>query len=101
MTVLAPSIFEAYEGRILNTHPSLLPLFKGHDAVPQALAAGVTETGCTVHLATAELDSGRILAQSALPVLPGDTASTLHERIKVIERKLYPSTIKQFLTTLE
>jgi phosphoribosylglycinamide formyltransferase-1 len=93
MTVFAPAIFERYGDRIINTHPSLLPAFKGGHAVPDALRAGVTETGCTVHIATAELDSGRILAQRAVPVLPDDTADSLQERIKVVERRLYPDTI--------
>jgi phosphoribosylglycinamide formyltransferase-1 len=101
MTVFAPDIFEAYQDRILNTHPSLLPAFKGHNAVPQALAAGVPETGCTVHLATAELDSGRILAQAKVPVVPGDTTGILHERIKTVERKLYPETIRAYIKMLE
>jgi phosphoribosylglycinamide formyltransferase-1 len=96
MTVFAPVIFTRYENRILNTHPSLLPTFKGEHAVPQALAAGVAETGCTVHIATAELDSGRILAQERVPVLPGDTPDSLQERIKVVERRLYPATIEAY-----
>lgn len=100
MTVLAPAIFDEYKDRILNTHPSLLPAFKGAHAVPQALSAGVTETGVTVHIATPALDHGRILAQSKVPVLLGDTEKTLHERIKVVERKLYPETIRDYLGTL-
>lgn len=97
MTIFAPPIFIEYEERILNTHPSLLPAFKGAHAVPQALAAGVSETGCTVHIATAELDSGRILTQQRVPILPGDTADSLQERIKAVERRLYPATIRKYL----
>ncbi len=96
-TVLGSEAFEAFAGRVLNTHPALLPQFKGWHAVRDALAAGVPVTGCTVHLATAEVDSGPILAQETVPVLPGDDEATLHERIKVVERRLYPSTIRAVL----
>ena len=97
MTVLSPSMLSAFSGRVLNTHPSLLPSFKGAFPVRDALAAGVKVTGCTVHVATAEVDAGPILAQEAVPVLPGDDEATLHERIKVVERRLYPATIKELL----
>ena len=97
MTVLSPAVLDAFPGRVLNTHPSLLPSFKGASAVADALAAGVKVTGCTVHVATAEVDAGPILAQEAVPVLPGDDVATLHERIKVVERRLYPATIKELL----
>jgi phosphoribosylglycinamide formyltransferase-1 len=80
----------------LNTHPALLPAFKGWHAVEDALAAGVKVTGCSIHVATAEVDAGPILAQEAVAVLPGDTVETLHERIKAVERRLYPETIRQF-----
>ncbi|MGI9120432.1 MAG: phosphoribosylglycinamide formyltransferase [Acidimicrobiales bacterium] len=97
-TVLDKPVHDAFPGRILNTHPALLPAFPGWHAVDQALAAGVKVTGCTVHLATADVDAGPILAQEALPVRPDDTVETLHERIKEIERRLYPRTIRAFLT---
>jgi phosphoribosylglycinamide formyltransferase 1 len=97
MTIFAPPIFIEYEERILNTHPSILPAFKGAHAVSQALAAGVAQTGCTVHIATAELDSGRILTQQRVPILPGDTPDSLQERIKAVERRLYPATIRTYL----
>ena len=97
MTILSPAVLEAFPGRVLNTHPSLLPSFKGAHAVRDALAAGVKVTGCTVHVATAEVDAGPILAQEAVPVLPGDDEATLHERIKAVERRLYPATIKELL----
>ncbi len=100
MTVLDSPIFLEYRGRILNTHPSLLPNFKGAHAVRDALAEGVDVTGCTVHIATEQLDEGLVLAQQQVSVLPGDTESTLHERIKVIERELYPKTITSFLENL-
>ncbi len=100
-TVLAQSIHRAFPGRILNTHPALLPAFPGWHAVRDALAAGVTETGCTVHLATLEMDAGPILAQEVVPVLVGDSQETLHERIKVVERSLYPATVTWALGELE
>jgi phosphoribosylglycinamide formyltransferase-1 len=96
-TVLDKPLFDAYAGRVLNTHPSLLPSFPGWHAVEEALAAGVKVTGCTVHVATVEVDAGPILAQEAVPVLPGDTVGSLHERIKEVERRLYPQTVKEFL----
>jgi phosphoribosylglycinamide formyltransferase-1 len=96
MTILAKPIFDAFAGRILNTHPSLLPAFKGAHAVEEALDAGVKLTGCTIHVATLEVDSGPIVAQEAVPVLPGDTVETLHERIKAVEHRLYPETIRRF-----
>jgi len=97
MTVLTGSMFEVYGGRVLNTHPSLLPAFPGAHAVRDALAFGVKVTGCTVHLATERMDDGPILAQEAVPVLAGDTEASLHERIKVVERNLYPTVVKEFL----
>jgi phosphoribosylglycinamide formyltransferase 1 len=97
MTVFEKPIFDIYDGRILNTHPSLLPAFKGAHAVRDALEHGVKVTGCTVHVATMELDDGPILAQEAVPVLPDDDESSLHERIKVVERRLYPETIRKII----
>ena len=99
-TVLTARVHDAFGGRILNTHPSLLPAFPGWHAVADALAAGVATTGCTVHVATLEVDAGPVLAQEEVPVLPGDTESTLHERIKRAERRLYPATILQVLSEL-
>jgi phosphoribosylglycinamide formyltransferase-1 len=96
-TILSPRFFVVFAGRVLNTHPALLPAFKGWHAVEAALAAGVKVSGCTVHLATAVVDDGPILAQQAVIVEPGDTAETLHERIKAVERTLYPETIRRFL----
>jgi phosphoribosylglycinamide formyltransferase-1 len=92
LTILHPVIFEHYSGRVLNTHPSLLPSFKGAHAVRDTLAAGVPVTGPTIHVATEVLDDERhILAQSAtVPVLPGDDVDTLWERVKIEERRLYP-----------
>jgi phosphoribosylglycinamide formyltransferase-1 len=100
-TVLATPIFQRYAGRVLNTHPALLPSFKGWHAVADALAYGVKLTGCTVHVATEAVDDGPILAQEAVPVLDGDTEERLHERIKEVERRLYPDTIRAFLERQE
>ena len=98
MTVLEKPIFDAFPDRILNTHPALLPAFPGAHAVDDAVAAGVKVTGCTVHVATLEVDAGPILAQEAVAVLPDDTVETLHERIKQVERRLYPQTIRELMT---
>jgi phosphoribosylglycinamide formyltransferase-1 len=97
-TILAREAHDALPGRIVNTHPSLLPAFRGWNAVADALAAGVEVTGCTVHLATVEVDEGPILAQERVPVLEGDTVESLHERIKEVERRLYPSVLRRLLT---
>jgi phosphoribosylglycinamide formyltransferase-1 len=97
MTILEKPIFDAFPDRVLNTHPSLLPSFRGAHAVEDALAAGVKVTGCTIHLAVPDVDAGPILAQEAVPVAPDDTADTLHERIKLVERRLYPQTIKELI----
>jgi phosphoribosylglycinamide formyltransferase-1 len=100
-TVMTQAVHRAFPNRILNTHPALLPLFPGWHGVRDALAAGVPETGCTVHLATLEMDAGPILAQQTVPVLPDDTEESLHERIKVAERVLYPATVAWALGELE
>jgi phosphoribosylglycinamide formyltransferase 1 len=97
MTVLAPSAFATFPDRILNTHPSLLPAFPGAHAVRDALAFGVKVTGCTVHLATERVDHGPILAQEAVTVRPDDDEASLHERIKSVERRLYPEVIEEVL----
>jgi len=97
-TILGQAIHDAYPGAIVNTHPALLPSFKGWHAVEDALAYGVKVTGCTVHLATLEVDEGPILAQEAVPVLDGDTVETLHERIKDVERRLYPKVLRELVT---
>lgn len=88
MRIITPVFIDAFPNRIINIHPSLLPSFKGIAAVEQAIAAGVKITGCTVHLVVPEVDSGPILIQAAVPVLPEDTPETLHARIQVQEHKI-------------
>ena len=99
-TVLAQPVHDAFPDRILNTHPALLPAFPGWHAVRDALAAGVPRTGTTVHVAHLVMDTGPILAQAAVEVRPDDTEATLHERIKAVERTLYPATIRTFIEDL-
>jgi phosphoribosylglycinamide formyltransferase-1 len=96
-TIFSEAIHEAFPDRILNTHPALLPSFKGWHGVRDALEYGVKVTGCTVHVATLEVDAGPILAQEAVAVLPDDDEASLHERIKAVERRLYPQTIRAVL----
>lgn len=92
-TVFSEPMHRAFGGRILNTHPALLPAFPGWHAVRDALAAQVPVTGCTVHVAGLEVDTGPILAQEEVEVLPEDTEESLHERIKAVERRIYPAAI--------
>jgi len=96
-TILSRPMFDAYPHRILNTHPALLPAFPGWHGVEDALAYGVKVTGCTIHVATLTVDAGPILAQEAVPVMADDDAASLHERIKAVERRLYPETIERVL----
>ncbi len=94
---VVPQVATAFAGRMINTHPSLLPSFKGWHPVRDTLAFGAKVTGCTVHIVTEEMDHGPILAQEAVPVLPDDTEESLHERIKDVERRLLPDTINKML----
>jgi phosphoribosylglycinamide formyltransferase-1 len=93
MRLVTPVLIHAFPDKIINIHPSLLPSFKGIRAIEQALEADVKITGCTVHLVRLEMDSGPILIQSAVPVLPGDTSETLHARIQVQEHRILPQGI--------
>ncbi len=93
MRLVTPVLLDAFPHKIINIHPSLLPSFKGVRAIEQALAAGVKITGCTVHLLCLEMDSGPILVQAAVPVLPDDTPETLHARIQVQEHRILPIAI--------
>ncbi len=96
MRVLKAPTLSAFPHRIINIHPSLLPKFPGLEAWKQALAAGETVTGCTVHYVDADIDSGEIIAQREVPILPNDTPETLHARIQIAEHELYPEAIAQF-----
>lgn len=93
MRIVTPVLLEAFPNHVINIHPSLLPSFKGIKAIEQALKSGVKITGCTVHLASLEVDSGPILLQAAVPILPNDTPETLHNRIQQQEHKIFPPAI--------
>ena len=93
MRVLKEPMLTAFPHRIINLHPSLLPKFPGLEAWSQALTVGEKVTGCTVHYVDAGVDTGEIIAQREVPILPGDTAESLHARIQIAERELYPETI--------
>jgi phosphoribosylglycinamide formyltransferase 1 len=94
MRILGPGFIRAFPDRIVNTHPSLLPAFRGAHAVRDALAYGVKVTGCTVHLVDEEVDHGPVLFQAAVPVEPGDDEDRLHERIKREEHRLLPEAVR-------
>ncbi len=96
MRVLKAPMLETFPRRILNIHPSLLPRFPGLEAWKQALAAGETETGCTVHYVDQEIDHGDIIAQRKVPILPNDTPESLHARLQAAEHELYPEVIGSF-----
>jgi len=96
MRVLHEPMLKAFPRRIINIHPSLLPKFPGLEAWKQALVAGETVTGCTVHYVDEQIDHGGILAQKEVTILPNDTAESLHARIQVVEHELYPAVISQF-----
>jgi phosphoribosylglycinamide formyltransferase-1 len=96
MRVLKEPMLAAFPRRIINLHPSLLPKFPGVEAWKQALDAGEKMTGCSVHYVDAGIDSGEVIAQRKVPVVPGDTPETLHARIQVAERTLYPEVIARF-----
>jgi phosphoribosylglycinamide formyltransferase-1 len=96
MRILKSPMLQAFSRRILNIHPSLLPKFPGLFAWKQALAAGEKTTGCTVHYVDEQIDHGDIIAQREVPILPDDTPETLHARIQIAERDLYPEVIGKF-----
>ncbi|MEV6555962.1 phosphoribosylglycinamide formyltransferase [Nocardia sp. NPDC051756] len=98
MKILGPAFLGRFGGRIINTHPALLPAFPGAHGVRDALAYGVRVTGSTVHLVDAGVDTGPILAQEAVPVLPDDDEASLHERIKVVERRLLAQVVAAVAT---
>jgi len=95
LRMLTPWFVERWSGRLINIHPSLLPAFKGLDTHARALAAGATQHGATVHFVVPELDSGPIIAQESVPVLPGDTEETLAARVLAVEHRIYPLALKR------
>ncbi len=98
MRLLTAGFTERWAGRLVNVHPSLLPAFPGLDAHGQAIAAGVSESGCTVHLVDAGVDSGPVILQRRVPVLPGDDADALAERVLAVEHEAYPAALRLLLT---
>jgi phosphoribosylglycinamide formyltransferase-1 len=100
MRMIKAPMLEAFPRRIINIHPSLLPKFPGLEAWKQALAAGAKTTGCTVHYVDSGMDTGEVIAQAEVPVLPDDTAETLHARIQVQEHRLYPEVIARLASSL-
>ena len=96
MRLLSPEFVSRWRGRILNVHPSLLPLYKGLDTHARAIAAGDAEAGCSVHLVTEELDAGAVLGHTRVPILAGDTAETLAARVLVEEHRLYPRILSEY-----
>ena len=101
MRLVKSPLLQAFPSRIVNIHPSLLPAFPGLHAWEQAVHAGAEESGCTVHYVDGGMDTGPILGQARVPVLPGDTPESLHARIQVEEHRLYPAMIARVLETLE
>ena len=95
MRLLKAPLLDAFPDRILNIHPSLLPAFPGMEAWKQAVEAGASESGCTVHLVDGGMDSGPVILRATVPVLPDDTAESLHRRIQVEEHRIYPEAIRQ------
>jgi len=97
MKILGPVVLRFHQGKIINTHPALLPNFPGAHAVRDALAAGVTETGTTIHFVDKGVDTGEVIAQTRVKVEPGDTQDSLHERIKQAERELLVATVSDIV----
>jgi formyltetrahydrofolate-dependent phosphoribosylglycinamide formyltransferase len=100
MRIMTPALISPWEGRMINIHPSLLPLYKGLHTHERALADGQKEAGCTVHFVTAQLDDGPIIAQARVPILPGDTPDTLAARVLVEEHKIYPEALRRVASEL-
>jgi phosphoribosylglycinamide formyltransferase-1 len=97
MRILGPGFTQPFAGRIVNIHPSLLPLYPGLNTHQRAIDAGDSIAGCTVHLVDKSLDGGRVLAQAEVPVLPGDSADTLADRVLIQEHRLYPSVVRDLI----
>jgi phosphoribosylglycinamide formyltransferase-1 len=101
MRLVKAPLLEAFPERILNIHPALLPAFPGLESWKQALEAGATEAGCTVHYVDGGMDTGPVILQAKVPVYPGDTAETLHQRIQKEEHRIYPEAIRLVAKALE
>jgi len=101
MRIVGPTLLQAFEGRIINIHPSLLPAFPGKDAIGQAYSAGVQTTGVTVHYVDEGIDTGPIIAQREVPVLPEDTEDTLKQRIQRVEHTVYPKIVNQLIEDVQ
>lgn len=97
MRLIGPTLLEAYERKIVNIHPSLLPAFPGKDAIGQALAAGVEKTGVTIHYVDEGMDTGPVIASGAVKVVPGETRESLQKKIQRIEHSLYPEVLEELL----
>lgn len=97
MRILSDSFVEGWAGHMLNVHPSLLPKYKGLDTHSRAIEAGDGAGGCSVHLVTPQLDDGEVIAQAAVPILPGDSAATLAERVLAAEHRLYPAALATYI----
>ena len=97
MRLLSGDFVARWQGRILNIHPSLLPLYKGLDTHERAMAAGDAKAGCSVHVVTEQLDDGEVLGQAEVPILPGDDATALAARVLVEEHRLYPQVLTEFV----
>jgi phosphoribosylglycinamide formyltransferase-1 len=96
--LLTAAFLDRFPARVVNVHPALLPAFPGAHAVEEALAAGVHETGATVHVVDEGVDTGPVLRQEAVPVLPGDTPASLHERIREVEHRLLPEVVRELIS---
>ena len=101
MRMIKAPLLEAFPRRIINIHPSLLPKFPGLEAWKQALVAGATESGCTVHYVDAGMDTGEIIAQRTVPILQSDTAKSLHARIQIAEHALYPEVLARLAASVD
>lgn len=100
MRILKAPVLDAFPRRVINVHPSLLPKYPGREAWVQALEGGEIVTGCTVHYVDSGIDTGEIIAQRQVPIMPNDTAASLHGRIQLAERELYPEVVRQLATEL-
>jgi len=99
MQLLTVDFLYCFGGRVVNVHPALLPAFPGAHAIEDALAAGATVTGATVHLVDEGVDTGPVLRQEAVPILPGDTVETLHARIQAVEHRILPEVVRELVAT--